>query len=285
MTDTPSFAPTQADPLAAVRLCWDALLEGQAQDEDLLHTLQAYSDRINGQLNQLEAQVFQGASDPKDPLFAALVDALERQLAGVERMAQEIDDPEQGHMEVGFEMAQRAHNAAVAAQTHLSERPEPPAQLNCPFCGASQRRGAERCVQCGRVLPGMFDRPSSFSVIQSDGISGTQSGRAMTADARQLTQSVQAWRNGKLTWEQLYTVLDDIEDKLMNQQDRNAEAVVREGDAQGLLGRTHEALEDSLEALDHMRMAWDENEESYLELGQNRFLEASDALLQLKELV
>lgn len=294
MTDQPSFVAPQPDaqgnydspPLAAVRRCWDALLDGQAQDEDLLQTLQAYSDRVQFELNRLESQVFQGTSDPKDPIFAAVVDGFERQLAAVERMAQELEDPEQGHMEVGMELAQRANNALMAAHLRMMARVEQLAQVNCPFCGTSQQRGGERCVQCGRALPGVLDSQSSFSVVQSEGLQASGlSGRAMTENALHLTQSVQAWRGGKLPWEQLYTVLDELEEKLMRHQDSNAQAVVEEGDPRGLLGRTHEALEDSLEALDHMRMAWDKDDDSYLEVGLSKFHEASDEMLKLLELL
>ena len=292
MDDQPSFSVPEPDaqgnydspPLAAVRRCWDDVLAGRAQDEDLLLTLQAYSDRVQFELNRLESQVFQGLSDPKDPVFAAIVDGFERQLQAVERMAQEIDDPEKGHMDIGLELAQRANNALMKAHLELLQRVEQVSRMDCPFCGVSQERGGERCVQCGRTLPGLPPvQQSSFSVVQAEGLQPRAEGLPMTENARQLNEAYRSWKAGAMDWEQLYTVLDEVEDRLMRHQDSNAQAVVDEGDPKGLLARTHEVLEDSLEALDHMRMAWDKEDDSYLEVGMGKFLEASDQLLQLLE--
>jgi len=274
-------------PLAAVRRCWDAVLEGQAGEEDLAHTLQAYSDRVQFELNRLEGQVFHGQSDPKDPIFAAVVDGFERQLAAVERMAQELDDPEQGHMDAGLHMAQRANNALMAAHLRLLERVEQLSRLVCPFCNHSQERGSERCGQCGRALPGAepVAGQSSFSVVQAEGLQQGMEGRPMTENALGLTRAVQSWRGGQLSWEQLYLVVDEVEEKLMAHQESNTQAAREEGDPGGLLSRTHEALEDSLEALDHMRLAWDKDDDSYLEVGLSKFHEASDELLKILELL
>lgn len=286
LTEPDEHGNYDSPPLAALRRCWDAVLEGQAGEEDLANTLQAYSDRVQFELNRLEGQVFHGQSDPNDPIFAAVVDGFERQLAAVERMARELEDPEQGHMDAGLHMAQRANNALMAAHLRLIERVEQLSRVNCPFCGHSQERGGERCGQCSRVLPGAEPAaPSSFSVVQAEGLQPGLEGRPMTENALGLTRAVQSWRMGQLSWEQLYLVLDEVEEKLMGHQESNAQAAREEGDPHGLLSRTHEALEDSLEALDHMRLAWDKDDDSYLEVGLGRFHEASDELLKILELL
>lgn len=271
-------------PLAALRRCWDSLLEGRANEEDLAQTLQAYSDRAQFELDRLESQVISGLSDPKDPIFSAVVRGFEQQLAAVERMTLELEEPEKGHMEVGLELAQRANNALMAAHLQMLERIEQLSRVTCLFCGEVQERGPERCGKCTRALPGQESEQATFSVVQAEGLQprGVE-GRNMTENAIGLTRAVHAWRNGELDWERLYTVLDEVEERLMSHQETNAQAIADEGDERGLLARTDAALEESLAALDYMRMAWDKEDDSYLETGLTKFHEASDELLLILE--
>ncbi len=268
-------------PLTAVKKCWDAYLEGQAELEDLTLTLQAYMDRVHLELNRLDAQVVQGLSSAKDPSFSAIVAGFEKQLEAVEEMALELEEPEQGHMEAGLLLAQKANNFLAQAHQRLLARVEEMKNVNCPFCEASNPRGSERCGQCLRPLPQLAaEAPkTSFSFVQADGLQGTSQG-PMTENARELTQAIEAYRQEQMDWEELYTVLDAIEDKLMQHQEENQKLLEAE-DASGLLQRTDDALNRSLEGLDYMRLAWEKEDDSYLDTGLTQFYAASEELLQI----
>jgi hypothetical protein len=268
-------------PLTAVQKCWDAYLEGQAELEDLTLTLQAYMDRVHFELNGLDAQVVQGVSNPKDAVFSAIVSGFERQLEAVEEMALELEEPEQGHMEAGMLMAQRANNLLAQAHQRLLARVEELGNVNCPFCATANPRDSERCGQCLRSLPQLAaEAPkTSFSFVQADGLQGTSQG-PMTENARELTQAVEAYRQEQMDWEELYTVLDEIEDRLMQHQEEN-QKLLEGTDRSGLLQRTDDALNKSLEGLDYMRLAWEKEDDSYLDTGLTQFYSASEELLQV----
>lgn len=272
--------------LESVRKCWAEVLAGNAEEEDLALTLQAFWDRVQFELNSLDAQVVQGVSNPKDPTFAAIYAGFEKQMAAAERMELELEQPDQGHMEAGLQLAQNANNMLAQAHRALLERLEASARVDCPFCSSSNPRTETRCGQCLRPLPQLAEEAptSSFSLLQAEGLQARGQGRPFTQNAQELTQALEDYQQERLTWEQLYTVLDEIEEKLMRHQEENQKLFVEgEGDPGGLFHRTDEALHRSLEALDTMRLAWDQEDESFLQRGLDQFYAASDELLEVFE--
>lgn len=274
-------------PLAAVRRCWQDFLDGHAGEADLELTLQAFEDRVSFELEKLDQQVEQKKSDPSDPIFASIVAGFEQQLIAAERMLRELDEPEVGHMEAGLELAQGANNGLMRAHQQLLEREAvPPAAINCVFCGGECTPGATRCTHCNRPLPVTGEpqpQSSSFSVVEQTGLEANLSSRRLTQNAAQIMRGVDAWKAGKLDWETLYTVLDEVEDKLLQHQEANHADIAGNGDPSGLLTRTDVLLEESLAAIDHMRLAWDKEDQSYLETGLNQFCAAGEQLLSLMD--
>jgi hypothetical protein len=271
------LAKLESPALRAVKACWRAFSEGEATEEDLLLTLQAFGDLVNFELNQLEAQVMAGLSDPKDPIFSRIVVAFEEQLEAVEAMAVELDEPEQGHFERGLLRVEHAESELLSAHDDLLKRLEQMNEVACPFCGALNVRGSERCCKCGRGLPQVDEAvpASSVSLVQSEGLQAGAQNRAMTHNALELVKSVEAWRLGQLDWNELYSRLDLLEERLIGHQEANAQE-------RGFLWEeTQLALEASLEALDHMRLAWDKEDAGYVETGLEMFLQASDQLVAL----
>jgi hypothetical protein len=273
-------------PLAAVRRCWQDFLDGHAAEADLELTLQAFADRVSFELEKLDQQVEAKKSDANDPIFASIVAGFEQQLNAAERMLRELDEPDIGHMEAGLELAQRANNRLMQAHQQLVERESTPPAINCVFCGAECTPGASRCTHCNRPLPVTGEsqgQSSSFSVVEQSGLEANLSSRRLTQNAAHIMRAVDAWKGGKLDWESLYTVLDEIEDKLLQHQEANQSDIAGNGDPSGLLARTDALLEESLAAVDHMRLAWDKDDQSYLETGLGQFCSAGEQLLSVMD--
>ena len=239
--------------LAALRTCYEAVQAGQASSEDLELTLQAYSDRVQFELNRLEGQVFHGHSSWDDPIFSAIFEGFEQQLDAVSKCFE-------GDYPTGLAMAQKANNFLMAAHLKLMERVEAQSRLNCPFCNTVNERGTERCGGCNRHLP-EAQTGSSMSVIQEEGL--TNQSRPLTENALKLVQAVDA----EMSFEELYQVMDEVEERLMGHQENYTGPFHDE---------TVEALERSLEALDEMRVG-----EGHVASGLEKFLAASDDLLAL----
>ncbi|MBX3172079.1 MAG: hypothetical protein KF760_32040 [Candidatus Eremiobacteraeota bacterium] len=239
--------------LAALRTCWEAVQAGQASSEDLELTLQAYSDRVQFELNRLEGQVFHGHSSWDDPIFSAIFEGFEQQLEAVAKCFE-------GDFPGGLELAQKANNYLMAAHLRLLERVEAQSRLVCPFCNTVNERGTERCGGCKRHLP-EAQTGSSMSVLQDEGLNNR--GRPMTENALKLVRAVDA----ELSFEELYQVMDEVEERLMGHQENYTGPFQEE---------TVAALERSLEALDEMRIG-----EGHVASGLDKFLAASDDLLAL----
>ena len=239
--------------LTALRTCYQAVQAGQASPEDLELTLQAYSDRVQFELNRLEGQVFHGHSSWDDPIFSAIFEGFEQQLDAVARCFE-------GDFADGLALAQKANNFLMAAHLKLMERVEAQSRVDCPFCSTSNERGTERCGGCNRHLP-EAQTGSSMSVVQEEGL--TNRSRPMTENALKLVRAVDA----EMSFEELYQVMDEIEERLMGHQENYTGPFHEE---------TVEALERSLEALDEMRVG-----EGHVASGLEKFLDASDELLAL----
>lgn len=239
--------------LAALRTCYEAVQAGQASPEDLELTLQAYSDRVQFELNRLEGQVFHGHSSWDDPIFSAIFEGFEQQLDAVARCFE-------GDFADGLEMAQKANNFLMAAHLKLMERVEAQSRVICPFCNTVNERGTERCGGCKRHLP-EAQTGSSMSVVQDEGLN--KGGRPMTENALKLVRAVDA----EMSFEELYQIMDEVEERLMGHQENYTGPFHEE---------TVEALERSLEALDEMRTG-----EGHVSSGLEKFLAASDDLLAL----
>lgn len=237
--------------LAALRQCWQAVEAGEATQEDLELTLQAYSDRVQFELNRLEGQVFHGHSSWDDPIFSAIFEGFEQQLDAVARCFE-------GDMPAGLAMAQKANNFLMAAHVKLMERVEAQSRVNCPFCNTVNERGSQRCNNCNRQLS-EAQTGSTLSVIQEEGL--TSQNRPMTENALKLVKAVEA----EVDFEELYVVMDEIEERLVAHQEKYSGPFQEE---------TVEALERSLEALDEMRCG-----EGHVASGLEKFLAASDDLL------
>ena len=267
----------ESPALRAVKACWQAFSEGEATEEDLLFTLQAFGDRVNFELNQLEAQVIAGVSDPKDPIFARIVAAFEKQLEAAEAMSVELDEPDQGHLPRGIESVEAAEAELLAAHADLLQRLEQMNEVACPFCQVLNVRGTERCSQCGRGLPQVEEAPvSQVSLVQNEGLQSAGEGRPLTHNALELVRAVDGWRADQVDWNDLYSLLDSLEDRLLGHQEANAE------ERGPLWEDTQLALEAALEALDYMRLAWEHEDPTYIESGCERFLESSDQMVAIQ---
>lgn len=239
--------------LTALRNCWQAVQAGQATQEDLEMTLQAYSDRVQFELNRLEGQVFHGHSSWDDPIFSAIFEGFEQQLDAVARCFE-------GDMVNGLAMAQRANNFLMAAHLKLMERVEAQSRVNCPFCNNVNERGSERCGNCNRHLP-EAQTGSTISVVQEEGLASKN--RPMTENALMLVRAVDA----ETSFEELYVLMDEVEERL-EAHHQNYTGPFQE--------ETQAALVRSLEALDEMRCG-----EGHVASGLEKFLAASDDLLAL----
>lgn len=104
--------------LLSLREIWDAYLEGEADDGDVMGVIHQIGASLELHLDVLQEQVNSGKSDVYDPVFGTICRAFMSHLEALKHMAKEFaadKDEEQSYFEEGYEMAQEATNQMMAA--------------------------------------------------------------------------------------------------------------------------------------------------------------------------
>ncbi len=271
-------------PLNALRLVWKDYQAGVATADNLGNTLQAVSDFAQFQLDSLGAQVERGESNPDDPVFRMVREGFEHHLVAVDQMFLELEEPAQGHYEIGLKLAQQATNQLALGHQLMVEHIEAMGRVCCMFCGRENDRGQAKCNQCGRALP--QDTPtSSFTARESEGLEPASKGQ-VTENYKQLAAATEAWRAEELEADGLLARIEEVEDRLTRHQGDNLKyretlegcpeehraALYKAVDA------TDKALDAGLLALEKMKLAFEKEDDSYLESGLHDF-EASSWMM------
>jgi len=272
-------------PLAALRLVWQDYQAGVATADNLGNTLQAVMDFAQVQIDSLQAQVERGESDPEDPVFRQILEGFEHHQVAVDQMFAELEEPGQGHFELGLKLAQQATNQLALGHQKMVEHIEAMGKVSCMFCGRENDRGQAKCNQCGRNLP--QDVPtSSFEARESHGLDPENKGQ-VTENYKQLAAATAAWRAEELDADGLLTRLEEVEERLTNHQRDNLayretlEAYPEERRAEfyAAVDGIDKALEAGLMALEKMKLAFEKEDDSYLESGLHDFEASSYSML------
>lgn len=279
--------------LSMLRNCWAAYLDEQATEEDVLGVLDTVQGFIQFELDTLQQQVEQGISQLENPTFQKIFGAFERHLEGLDRIALEFD-PEVTELEVGsyfqegYQICLEATGDLIDAHQQTMEHIEAMANVSCIFCSHSNPRESERCSQCGRNLPGS-PSGSSFSLVNAEGLEGpVGSGLEVTGNYAKVAQAVEGWRQAQIDSDQLLAVLDEVEGKLAGHRQETEQyyreiasspEAAREALEQAV-AQTELGLDQSLDALETMKLAFDKEDDSYLVTGLDQLEQASNLLVQ-----
>lgn len=283
--------------LSMLRSVWQAYLLEEAGPDDVLGVIDQVTAFIQFELDTLQKQAEQGQADPQSATFQKIVAAFELHLEALDEMALEFAEPAEeetpgppgAHYQRGFNLALKATGQLVEAHRGAMEHIEAMAQVACIFCAQANPRESQRCSHCGRALPGS-QGGSSFSLVNADGLEGTSSPAAgqVTQNYAILAEAVERWRGGQLPSEELLQQLNEVEEMLVGHQQETGqyyqEIEQAPEQAQEALRRavamTEEGLVQSLQALDKMKMAFEKEDDSYLETGLDEFAQASSLMVQ-----
>ena len=291
----PARSPERAESpsLSMLRSVWGAYVQGEATPEDVLGVLDTVTGFINFELETLRQQALKGISDPENPTFQKIVGAFELHLEAIDQMAEEFSEESDSEDEAGqaflegFELAQKATDQLVEAHTQTMEHIEAMAKVGCIFCGHANARESERCAKCGRPLPGT-PASSSFSLVNQEGLEAGPSVGEVTQNYAMVAEAVDDWRNGLIQAEELLNTLEDVEQRLACHQEESQqyydEIKQAPPEAQPALNEavamTEEGLIQSLAAIEKMKLAFDKEDDSYLENGLHEFEKASNLMVQ-----
>lgn len=287
----PPSAQRESPSLSMLRAVWGAYCSGEAGADDVLGVLDNVTGFIHFELETLRQQAARGVSDPANPTFQKITRAFELHLEAIDVMAEEFpEDADSGTGErflEGFALAVEATQQLIDAHQSTMEHIEAMANVACIFCSHSNPRETERCAKCGRPLPGA-ESGSSFSMMNAEGLEMGGGGGRVTQNYAIVAEAVEDWRNGVIQAEELLTTLEDIEQRLACHQEESQqyyqEIEKAPEHAQEALHEavalTEEGLAQSLAAIEKMKLAFDKEDDSYLETGLHDFEKASNLMVQ-----
>jgi hypothetical protein len=276
-----------------LRCVWQAYLTGEATPEDVLGVVDQVTGFIQFELETLRQQALKGISDPDNPTFQKIVGAFELHLEANELLAAEFaEDPEleaeagQNFL-AGFELALQATQQLVEAHDQTMEHIQAMANVDCIFCSHLNPRESERCAKCGRTLPGA-PAGSSFSLVNQEGLEAGPAPGEVTQNYVLVAEAVEDWRNGVIQTEELLNTLEDVEQRLACHQEESQqyhrEIQQAPVEAQAALAEsvamTEEGLAQSLAAIETMKLAFDKDNDSYLDNGLHELEKASHLIVQ-----
>ncbi|MBT9583953.1 hypothetical protein IV102_11470 [bacterium] len=276
-----------------LRSVWDAYVHGEATPEDVLGVLDTVTGFINFELETLRQQALKGISDPESPTFQKIVGAFELHLEAIDRMAEEFPDESDSEDDLGeaflegFGLAQKATQQLIEAHAQTMEHIQAMATVGCIFCSHANARESQRCARCGRPLPG-GPAGSSFTLVNQEGLEAGPPVGEVTQNYAMVAEAVENWRNGSIQTEELLTTLEDVEQRLACHRDESQqyydEIKQAPPQAQAALSEavamTEEGLIQSLAAIEKMKLAFDKEDDSYLESGLHEFEKASNLMVQ-----
>ena len=286
---TDESLPSDAPPIRALRRVWKDYQAEIATEQDLATVLQAVSDLTMLQLDTLQAQVERGESDPEDSSYKFISQAFRDILEAVDIMFQELEEPEHGHFEAGFEMAEQACRRLLEGHGNLMQTIEAMGNVNCIFCGGVNPRGVERCGRCGRNLPTQPGDPenSSFTAVQAE--AGTPDGGQgeVTQNFLHIESNFQAWRSGDLDDAGMLEAIETVELRLATHHRQNETDRIQIGkapaDARAALSQavdhTGAALQQNQSALERFKLAFQKEDEVNLELAFDDLRQAAFAMV------
>jgi hypothetical protein len=287
-------------PLRALRLVWSDHLAGIATPEHVMDVIAELGRFAQHNLGLFETKIESGESDPEDPGFSLIIEAFELILEGCEHMALEfvdpdpdddVEEPEEGFFVHGLALVQEATNQMMEGHQLTLDYIASISQVNCPFCGQPNSREGSRCRKCGRALP--QNEPAAVpgslsSAVQSEGLESAESLGDVTENFVLLARAVAGWNSGNVGHQELASLIDHVESRLLahleetesQQQLLKKAPPARQPALAQAVEMTQEALDQSLAAIERMRLAFEKEDDTYLHLGLSDFQAASRLMVR-----
>lgn len=284
-----------------MRRVWKDHLQEKASPEQVMDVIAEIGRFAQHNLGLFEARIESGESDPEDPGFSLIIEAFELVLEACEQMALEfvdpdpdddVQEPEEGFFDFGLALVQEATNQMMEGHQLTLDYIASIGQVNCPFCSTRNSRENARCDKCGRSLPVSDPLPEGpgFSSVQEEGLDRLRgpASAEVTENYVVLARAVEGWKSQAVSQGQLEAIIDEVEAKLLSHLDDTElqEQILRKAPASRqpalaeAVAMTQDALDQSVTAIERMRLAFEKEDGAYLDLGLSDFEEASRLMVR-----
>jgi len=289
--------------LRALGKVWEAFLEEQAGPGDVIGVIAKIGDFAYSQLRLLEKQVEDGVSNPDEEAFSLIFEAFEILLEGCEFLAlefaeeipEDLEVPPDGFFLYGYDLIQEATNQMMRGHTLAMEHIEAMADVNCPFCEQVNSRENTKCDKCGRPLmtAPLEDSGHAVDLVERQGLEkrspggGAAADEGLTKNYMLTAELLERWKAGSADAEELEKHLDQMENGFLGHlgETKQHEQMIKRAPAakraalMEALEMTRQGLNLSLDAIEKMRLAFDNEDDRYLFFGLTDLEEASRVLV------
>lgn len=199
--------------LMALRDIWDAYVEGEVDDEDVVGVIHQIAASLEQHLDVLQEQVNQGKSDVYDPIFSSVCKAFMNHLQALKHMLKEFQgetDDERCFFEEGYEMAQKATNQMMEAHDKTMARIDSKA----PSFGG---------------LPAATGRIEQRALWEQDFFLNPQTGEVQLESFLRLRKFLESYSNEELSASRVVEIVSQTKQAIMDQARQNISIMSRLG--------------------------------------------------------
>ena len=177
-----------------------------------------------------------------------------------------------------FEMLRLGTNRIMDAYAFFQKLRNVVMTLSCPQCETENRKGDAKCRACGLTLP-QFETPGPGRVLaeNAEGVPGQENTTPAltTPNYQKLEVAISRWRQNELDDSALWNEIAQVEVNMtghrqVNQSEMEDTEGLTEQEQEltlRLLGLIDGALEGSLQALEEMKVYWEDKDMDHLERG------------------
>ncbi len=279
--------------LERLRDSWQDYRDGKLDDEQMQALLDRCLDNLDNMLLVMKQCVQEGLDDPSNPITVSIKTGFYEHREAVQLMKQFFDANNRKAIEDGLRAAQVATNRLMDAFAFFQRLRAAVAHVHCPHCEVENHKSSTKCVECGQPLPGLPDQPEPrLLAVAADGVSSDENAAVTTPNFQRITEALARWGVHEMEDDELLAEIEDIEASMRAHKDANdSERRDMEGVTgeelkvmQTLLDGTDKALKANLEALDKMKLYWQDLDPEHIRIGFDMLGKATAQMLEAYQL-
>jgi len=275
--------------LERLRDSWADYKAGKLDDEQMQAVLDRCLDSIDNMLVVMQQCVQEGLDDPTNPITVSIRTGFYEHREAVQLMKQFFEADNRNAIEEGLAAAQRATNRLMDAFAFFQRLRAAVTHVTCPHCEMENHKSSTKCQECGNPLPGLPDPPEArLLAVAAEGVAADENAAVTTPNFQRIADALALWGVHEMEDDALLAEIETVEasmraHKEANDLDRKDLDGVS-GDElkvmQAMVDGVDKALKANLEALEKMKLYWQDGDPEHIRAGFEKLGQATTLMLE-----
>lgn len=275
--------------LERLRDSWQDYRDGKLDDEQMQALLDRCLDNIDNMLVVMQQCVQEGLDDPTNPITVSIRTGFYEHREAVQLMKQFFEADNRNAIEQGLAAAQNATNRLMDAFAFFQRLRAATAHAACPHCSAENHKSSTKCQECGNALPGLPEQPAQrLLAVAAEGVAADQNAAVTTPNFQRIADALAQWGVHEMEDDALLAEIEGVEASMLAHKEandgerRDMEGVTGEElkVMQTVLDGVDKALKANLEALDRMKLYWQDGNPENIRAGFEMLGHATTLMLE-----